>query len=142
MLTLPPQHSIGEGEKAWQRLPVEELLLGRRSRRQAPRAVAGTTTFSVLAADRSDTSLSVRYGTKFAEPYDNNPDGSRIDVKKTIIGLTHADGYKYGSNFFNVDVLLSDRKDPGGGTPGASGAQEVYLVYQHTLDLGRSRARS
>jgi hypothetical protein len=88
-------------------------------------------------ADWSDTSLSVRYGTKFAEPFDNNPDGSRVDIKKTIVGLTHASGYKYGSNFFNADFLLSDRKDPGGGTPGNPGAQEVYLVYRHTLDIGK-----
>jgi hypothetical protein len=88
-------------------------------------------------ADWSDTSLSVRYGTKFAEPYDNNPDGSRVDIKKTIIGLTHADGYKYGSNFFNVDVLLSDKNDPGDGVAGKAGAQEVYLVYRHTLDIGK-----
>ncbi len=88
-------------------------------------------------ADWSDTSLSVRYGTKFHEPFDNNPDGSAVDIKKTIFGLTHASGYKYGSNFFNVDVLLSDSKDPGGGTPGNAGAQEVYLVYRHTLDIGK-----
>jgi hypothetical protein len=92
-------------------------------------------------ADWSDTSLSVRYGTKFAEPFDNNPDGSRVDIKKTIVGLTHADGYKYGSNFFNLDVLLSDRKDPGGGTAGNAGAQEVYLVYRHTLDIGKVASR-
>lgn len=92
---------------------------------------------SVHAADWSDTSLSVRYGTKFAEPYDNRADGSRQDIKKTIFGLTHADGYKYGSNFFNLDVLLSDRKDPGDGTAGNPGAQEFYLVYRHTLDLGK-----
>jgi hypothetical protein len=89
------------------------------------------------AADWSDTSLSVRYGTKFAEPYDNNADGSRVDIKKTIFGLTHADGYKYGSNFFNVDFLLSDHNDPGDGIAGNPGAQEVYAVYRHTLDLGK-----
>ncbi|MDQ6627062.1 MAG: outer envelope protein [Pseudomonadota bacterium] len=89
------------------------------------------------AADWSDTSLSLRYGTKFAEPFDNNADGSRVNIKKAIVGLTHADGYKYGSNFFNVDVLLSDSKDPGNGVAGKPGAQEVYLVYRHTLDLGK-----
>ena len=89
------------------------------------------------AADWSDTSLSVRYGTHFAEPYDDNPDGSRVNIKKTIVGLTHADGYKYGSNFFNVDILLSDHNDPAGGTPGNSGAQEAYIVYRHTLDIGK-----
>ena len=89
------------------------------------------------AADWSDTSLSYRYGTTFAEPFDNKADGSRVDIKKSIIALTHASGYKYGSNFFNVDVLQSDSKDPGNGTPGNPGAQEVYLVYRNTVDIGK-----
>jgi nucleoside-specific outer membrane channel protein Tsx len=90
---------------------------------------------SASAADWSDTSISARYGSSFAEPYDNNADGSRKDIKKTILGLTHVSGYKYGSNFFNVDFLASDHNDPAGG--GASGAQEVYAVYRHVLDLGK-----
>jgi len=90
---------------------------------------------SAHAADWSDTSISARYGTSFAEPYDNNADGSRKDIKKGIVGLTHVSGYKYGTNFFNVDFLASDHNDPAGG--GASGAQEVYMVYRHTLDLGK-----
>jgi hypothetical protein len=93
------------------------------------------------AADWSDTSLSARYGTQFAEPYDNNADGSRRDITKTIFGLTHASGYKYGSNFFNVDVLLSGHSDPGDGIAGNPGATEVYLVYRHTLDIGKVSGR-
>ncbi len=96
---------------------------------------------SASAADWSDTALSVRYGSTFAEPFDNNADGSRKDIKKTIVALTHASGYKYGSNFFNADVLLSDRNDPGDGIAGNPGAQEVYLVYRHTLDLGKAMGR-
>lgn len=87
------------------------------------------------AATWSDTALSVRYGSDFAEPYVNAPDGSRNNISKTIVGLTHASGYKYGTNFFNVDMLLSDNKDPGDNT--TSGAQEVYVVYRNTLDLGK-----
>lgn len=75
------------------------------------------------AADWSDTSIGVRYGTKFEEPYNGK------DIKKTIVNLTHASGYKYGSNYFNIDFLKSDNVD--------SGAQEAYLVYRHTLDLGK-----
>lgn len=89
------------------------------------------------AADWSDTALSLRHGSSFAEPYDNNPDGSRKDITKTIVGLTHVSGYKYGTNFFNVDLLMSDRNDPGGGVAGNPGAQEVYLVYRHMLDIGK-----
>ena len=89
------------------------------------------------AADWSDTSLSLRYGTSFAEPYDNNADGSRRDIKKDIFAFTHVSGYKYGSNFFNVDILLSDKNDPGNGVAGNPGAQEVYAVYRHLLDIGK-----
>ena len=83
----------------------------------------------VSAADWSDTALSVRYGERFAEPFGPN------DIGKTIIALTHASGYKYGVNFFNADVLISDSSDPAVG--GRSGAQEVYVVYRHLLDLGK-----
>lgn len=80
-------------------------------------------TGQAAAADWSDTSIGMRYGTKFAEPFNGQ------DISKKIVNLTHVSGYKYGSNFFNADVLLSDGKD--------SNAQEVYVVYRHTLDLGK-----
>lgn len=82
------------------------------------------------AADWSDTSISIRAGDKYAEPF--NPD----DIKKTIVALTHASGYKYGSNFFNADFLMSDSKDPASATS-KDGAHEVYIVYRHTLDLDK-----
>ena len=80
------------------------------------------------AADWSDTSISYATGNKFAEPYITK------DISKSIINLTHVSGYKYGSNFFSTDMLLSDSNDPAyeGAT---TGAQEFYLVYRHTLDL-------
>ena len=84
------------------------------------------------AADWSDTALSWRYGTRFAEPFNAQ------DISKNILGLTHASGYKYGTNFFNVDFLMSDSKDPGSLSQ-SSGAQEIYVVYRHTLDIGKLR---
>jgi nucleoside-specific outer membrane channel protein Tsx len=84
------------------------------------------------AADWSDTSISWRYGTRFAEPY--NPE----HIKKHIFALTHASGYKYGSNFFNVDLLQSDKTDPASLTQN-EGAQEAYVVYRHLLDIGALR---
>jgi len=83
------------------------------------------------AADWSDTSVSLRTGSKYAEPFGST------EIGKVIGGLTHASGYKYGSNFFNVDLLMSDSKNPGGGTAGKPGAQEVYVVYRNTLDFGK-----
>ena len=80
------------------------------------------------AADWSDTYIGYRTGSKFAEPFGSN------DIHKDIINFSHVSGYKYGSNFFNVDYLMSDEKDPA--FAGAThGAREVYIVYRHTLDL-------
>lgn len=74
------------------------------------------------AADWSDTSIGYRYGTKFAEPF--NPK----DIEKNIVNVTHASGNKYGSDFFNVDFLESDGTD--------AQAQEAYVTYRHTFDIG------
>jgi nucleoside-specific outer membrane channel protein Tsx len=83
---------------------------------------------SVQAADWSDTALTYRYGNKFAEPFNSDA------ISKNIVGLTHASGYKYGSNFFNADMLLSDNKDPSF-AGSKTGASEVYVLYRNTLDL-------
>jgi nucleoside-specific outer membrane channel protein Tsx len=93
-------------------------------------AIAMLAASAAQAADWSDTSIGYRYGTKFAEPFGSN------DIKKSIIDLNHVSGYSYGSNFLNVDLLLSDKKDPS--SPGSTtGASEVYIVYRHTLDLSK-----
>jgi len=82
------------------------------------------------AAEWSDTYIGYRYGTKFAEPFLGN------DITKNIFNLGHVSGYKYGTNFFNADVLLSDSKDPSHANS-SEGAHEVYVVYRHTLDLAK-----
>lgn len=74
------------------------------------------------AADWSDNSIGYRYGTRFAEPFNGK------DIDKHIVNFTHASGGKYGSDFFNVDILESDSND--------SNAQEAYALYRHTFDLG------
>lgn len=82
------------------------------------------------AAEWSDTYIGYRYGRDFAEPF------GASDITKNIVNLGHASGYKYGTNFLNVDLLLSDRKDPA--APNSStGAQEIYMVYRNTLDLSK-----
>ena len=87
------------------------------------------------AAEWSDTSISLRHGTNFAEPFNDSA------ITKNIIGLTHVSGYKYGTNFFNVDLLLSNEKDPA--FNGAkTGAHEVYVVYRNTLDLEKATGKS
>lgn len=86
-------------------------------------AVSAMGSMSANAAEWADNSIGYRYGTKFAEPFNSQ------DITKNIINFTHASGYKYGTNFLNVDLLMSDKKD--------NNAQEAYIVYRHTLDLGK-----
>ncbi|MEO8006846.1 MAG: outer envelope protein [Betaproteobacteria bacterium] len=80
------------------------------------------------AEEFSDTSIGWRYGTKFAEPFEGN------DIHKNVIDFQHASSYKYGTNFFNADLLLSDKRDPG---ENSEGAQEAYIVYRNTIDIGK-----
>ncbi|MBA5604319.1 outer envelope protein [Duganella sp. FT3S] len=89
--------------------------------------LAGT---AAHAANWSDTSISWRTGNDYREPFNAK------DIKKNIFALTSVSGYAYGTNFFNVDVLLSDKNDPASLTQ-TSGAQEAYVVYRHTLDLAK-----
>ena len=96
--------------------------------------LAGGLAAPAQAADWSDTSIGIRGGSKYAEPFNGK------DITKTIVNLNHASGYKYGSNFFNADFLLSDKNDPAG-KDSTNGAQEVYVVYRHTLDLEKSPVR-
>lgn len=87
------------------------------------------------AADWSDTSIGFRTGSDFSEPFNPNK------IQKNIVDLNHASGYKYGSNFFNMDFLASDSKDPAGAGSG-NGAQEIYAVYRTTLDMEKVTGKS
>lgn len=71
----------------------------------------------------SDNAVSERYGSTFREPFNSQ------DIAKHIIGFTHASGYKYGTNFANLDLLFSDNKD--------ENATEGYFLYRHLLDMGK-----
>ncbi|WP_319783828.1 hypothetical protein [Oceanisphaera sp. IT1-181] len=93
----------------------------------------------VSAANWSDTFVGYRYGTEFTEPTIDSK------VKKHILSLTHASGYDYGQNFFNVDLLQSNSADPANDTTGGNafapndnkGAFEAYVTYRHQLHLGK-----
>ena len=98
-------------------------------------AAAGLLASAAHAADWSDTSIGFRSGDKFAEPFNTiAPNG----IHKDIVDLNHVSGYKYGSNFFNVDLLMSNSKDPSSVGPDfkpQGSAQEIYIVYRNTVDL-------
>lgn len=93
-------------------------------------------TLSAHAADWSDTSISYRYIAK-ESAFVTDANGNKVDVAKQIVSLTHIDGYKYGTNFFNIDVLKSDSNNPANGSSVTSpaGAEEVFAIYRHDLSL-------
>lgn len=79
------------------------------------------------AADWSDTWVGVRYGNRFTEPANPNK------IRKAIVNVAHLSGDRLGTNFFNIDILASDGKDPPAG--GGGGAQEFYGFYQRSYSL-------
>ena len=85
------------------------------------------------AANWSNTSIGFRYGSQFKEA--GNPDS----IQKYVINFNHASGYSLGQNFFVVDLLMSDSKDPANtASPGTSkGAYDADIVYHHDLDFGK-----
>ncbi len=86
------------------------------------------TSQQLFAADWSDTFVSYRIGNEFTEPTNPNK------IHKDIFSFTHVSGYKYGTNFFATDFMVSDDKDPA--LNGGGGAQEIYAVYRHKIALG------
>lgn len=83
---------------------------------------------AVQAANWSDTSLAVSYGQDFSEPF---KDG---DFDKYIFSLVHLSGYKYGTNFFQLNMHQSSA-EPNANKASGRGAQEAYAIYRHTLDI-------
>ncbi|HRL21468.1 MAG TPA: outer membrane protein OmpK [Alcaligenes sp.] len=94
-------------------------------------ALAAIPATPALAATWSDTFLAYRYSSAYTEPM--NP----RDIEKHILSLTHVSGYSLGQNFFNLDILQSDRHDPSNGSKN-NGATEFYATYRHQLSLGKT----
>jgi hypothetical protein len=61
--------------------------------------------------------------------------GQSNAFNKYVGTVTHFDVWKYGTNFFNLDFLQSDSRDPTQGIPGARGAVEVYGLARSTLSF-------
>lgn len=86
------------------------------------------------AADWSDVALGWGVGDRFREPY--NPEA----IRKNIYSLTWISGYKTGNQFFNLDLLKSDHRDPAS-LNGRGGALEAYVTYRYNFDLGKLSGR-
>lgn len=91
--------------------------------------IAGLLGANAAAEVWSDTSIGISYGPGYREP------GVSGDIAKTVVNMTHAGGYKYGGNYFNVDFLKSNSVDPSVGTGNTDGSIEVYAVYRHQLSM-------
>ena len=85
--------------------------------------------FAVQAADWSNTWVGYRWGTQFREP------AITSDISKNILQIQHSGSYRYGVNFFNVDMLESGSNDPA--LNGGGGAQETVVVYRNTVSLSK-----
>jgi hypothetical protein len=97
----------------------------------------------------SDTQISYRYQFPTVSPGVQilRPDGSFVsrEAPKHILGITHADAWAYGTNFFSLDILKSGSQFPAGTTnpPGSIaspffedfGNTEAYGLYRGTLSL-------
>jgi len=86
------------------------------------------------ALEWSDNSFRWSIGWAYREPGIGTLDKQQ-DISKQIISFTHVDGYKWGSQFLNIDMLISDTKDPAAGS--VQGATEVYAVYRNTFSLNK-----
>src|SRR5258708_3138477 len=115
-------------------------------------AFAATTLGAALAADVAlkapikketpfflvnDNSVSFTWYANATNPGvagDNIP-GHSNSFNKYVGSVTHFDVWAYGTNFFNVDILKSDNRDPVDGIfgPNATGAVEMYAFARSTL---------
>lgn len=89
--------------------------------------------YPAYAFDWSDTSLGWTYGNNYHEPSNTDAKGDARDIGKNTIEFMHIDGYRYGTNFFDVTMLLSNSADPANHSN--SGATEFYAIYRHNLSM-------
>jgi hypothetical protein len=96
----------------------------------------GLTAAPVHASDFlwTDTYLSYRYLWQDVQP------GTYRDVQENAVNLSHADGWKYGQNFFSLDVEQFTHQDPTNiagtfGQPGpqSTGSGEFYGLFRSTF---------
>lgn len=67
-------------------------------------ALFAWTTHAASAADWSSTNVQLLHGTKYAD------DGGIDDKKKAVFTFEHANGWKYGDNFFFLDTSNPDAR--------------------------------
>lgn len=86
---------------------------------------------AATAADWTDMFVGYRYCYHVNDPAIDH------DIIKNVAQFTVANRYALGSNFLNVDVLMSNSYDPANGAT-SGGAQEIYVTYRHQLSLNKA----
>jgi hypothetical protein len=93
----------------------------------------GALAHQARAFDWVENEIGMSYGPTYSEPgvtSPKHPNGAEIE--KWIVSITHVDGFKYGTNFINVDILKSGSNDPAAGTTNV-GATELYAVLRNVM---------
>lgn len=94
-------------------------------------------TSNAHAFDWADDTISWWYGPYFRMPGStspSHPNGNNVGMNN--IEFTHTDGFKYGTNFFDALLLISNRQDPANSTNHQpQGAYEGWFVYRNDLSL-------
>lgn len=70
------------------------------------------------SAQWSSTNIQYLYGTTYSSIY-YNEETNKLDAEDTsasVITLEHVNGWKYGDNFYFVDITNADRSDPDAAT--------------------------
>jgi hypothetical protein len=104
---------------------------------KAPAAAPAQTSFFIV----NDNSISFTWYPTATDPGvpGGGVAGNSNAFNKFVGTATHFDVWAYGTNFFNIDILKSDKNNPVGDKflPGATGATEVYAFERSTLGLNQ-----
>jgi len=99
-------------------------------------ALVAMASVPAAAANWSDMYLGYQFSSQFRDP------GLIGTVQKNRFELSGVAGWDYGTNFFDVNMLAANHKDPANDTygqpqAGVPGDTEVYVVYRSSFDLGK-----
>lgn len=94
---------------------------------------------SAHAFEWADDTISYWYGPYFRIPgatSPEHPNGNNVGMNN--IEFTHTDSFKYGTNFFQALLMMSNRQDPANSTGHQpQGAYEGWVVYRNDLSLNK-----
>jgi hypothetical protein len=73
----------------------------------------------------------------FSDQFTATDPGDHGTTSKKVVNFTHFDVWAYGTNFFTIDVLKSDKNDPASPCldqhEGCAGATEIYGLFRSTF---------